>query len=74
MLKFEFCLPTTGEVVPDGADWFHEIKYDGYPFPSLFWSILPRHRLPALTAEQDRALATTPPMTCFRSPCCSLTG
>ena len=30
MSKFEFCLPTTGKVVPAGADWFHEIKYDGY--------------------------------------------
>jgi ATP-dependent DNA ligase len=30
MPKFEFCLPTTGKIVPAGADWFHEIKYDGY--------------------------------------------
>lgn len=30
MPKFEFCLPTTGKAVPAGADWFHEIKYDGY--------------------------------------------
>ncbi len=30
MPKFEFCLPTTGKAVPSGADWFHEIKYDGY--------------------------------------------
>jgi ATP-dependent DNA ligase len=30
MSKFEFCLPTTAEIVPAGADWFHEIKYDGY--------------------------------------------
>jgi ATP-dependent DNA ligase len=30
MSKFEFCLPTLGETVPAGADWFHEIKYDGY--------------------------------------------
>jgi bifunctional non-homologous end joining protein LigD len=30
MLKFEFCLPTTGKIVPAGAEWFHEIKYDGY--------------------------------------------
>ncbi|RTE88605.1 RNA ligase family protein [Bradyrhizobium sp. LVM 105] len=27
---FEFCLPTTAKAVPDGADWLHEIKYDGY--------------------------------------------
>jgi bifunctional non-homologous end joining protein LigD len=26
----EFCLPTMGKTVPAGADWFHEIKYDGY--------------------------------------------
>ena len=26
---FEFCLPTGAEVVPDGLDWIHEIKYDG---------------------------------------------
>jgi bifunctional non-homologous end joining protein LigD len=30
MLKFEFCLPTTGKQVTAGNDWFHEIKYDGY--------------------------------------------
>lgn len=30
MPKFEFCLPTLGNAVPAGADWFHEIKYDGY--------------------------------------------
>jgi hypothetical protein len=30
MSKFEFCLPTLGKAVPAGADWFHEIKYDGY--------------------------------------------
>jgi bifunctional non-homologous end joining protein LigD len=30
MPKFEFCIPTTGKVVPAGAEWFHEIKYDGY--------------------------------------------
>jgi ATP-dependent DNA ligase len=30
MPKFEFCLPTTAKIVPGGADWFHEIKYDGY--------------------------------------------
>ncbi|MGY2901092.1 SDR family oxidoreductase [Bradyrhizobium sp. URHC0002] len=30
------------------------------------------HRLPALTAEQDKALATTPADELFRLPCCSL--
>ncbi|MFB6451193.1 ATP-dependent DNA ligase [Bradyrhizobium tunisiense] len=27
---FEFCLPTAAKAVPDGPDWFHEVKYDGY--------------------------------------------
>ncbi|WP_438265057.1 hypothetical protein [Bradyrhizobium commune] len=27
---FEFCLPTAAKTVPDGPDWIHEIKYDGY--------------------------------------------
>lgn len=27
---FEFCLPTLGKAVPAGAEWFHEIKNDGY--------------------------------------------
>ena len=27
---YEFCLPTSAKAVPDGPDWFHEIKYDGY--------------------------------------------
>ncbi|MDH6263437.1 RNA ligase family protein [Bradyrhizobium sp. BR13661] len=27
---FEFCLPAAANVVPDGPDWIHEIKYDGY--------------------------------------------
>jgi ATP-dependent DNA ligase len=27
---FEFCLPTDAKVVPDGPDWLHEIKYEGY--------------------------------------------
>src|SRR6201992_2759534 len=30
MPKFEFCIPTPGKAVPTGAEWFHEIKYDGY--------------------------------------------
>ena len=28
---FEFCIPTAGTKVPSGPEWFHEIKYDGYP-------------------------------------------
>jgi bifunctional non-homologous end joining protein LigD len=28
--QFEFCIPTMGKAVPAGAEWFHEIKYDGY--------------------------------------------
>jgi bifunctional non-homologous end joining protein LigD len=28
--QFEFCIPTVGKMVPAGAEWFHEIKYDGY--------------------------------------------
>jgi ATP-dependent DNA ligase len=27
---FEFCLPTGAKTVPDGPDWLHEIKYDGF--------------------------------------------
>ena len=27
---FEFCIPTRATTVPDGEDWLHEIKYDGY--------------------------------------------
>src|SRR5437588_7146923 len=27
---FQFCLPTKSVKVPDGANWLHEIKYDGY--------------------------------------------
>jgi len=30
MTKFEFCIPTPGMSVPAGAEWFHEVKYDGY--------------------------------------------
>jgi bifunctional non-homologous end joining protein LigD len=30
MPKFEFRLPRTAKIVPDGAEWLHEIKYDGY--------------------------------------------
>jgi bifunctional non-homologous end joining protein LigD len=29
-MPFEFCLPTLGKAVPAGAEWFHEVKYDGY--------------------------------------------
>jgi hypothetical protein len=25
----EFCIPTGSTIVPDGPDWFHEVKYDG---------------------------------------------
>jgi hypothetical protein len=27
---YEFCLPTRGIKVPFGAEWYHEIKFDGY--------------------------------------------
>jgi hypothetical protein len=30
MPGFEFCVPTTGKAVPAGAEWLHEVKYDGY--------------------------------------------
>jgi len=32
MLKaFEFCIPATSNIVPEGPDWLlHEIKCDGY--------------------------------------------
>jgi bifunctional non-homologous end joining protein LigD len=30
MLSFEFCLPTRATAVPDGPDWVHEVKSDGY--------------------------------------------
>jgi ATP-dependent DNA ligase len=28
--RFDFCLPSKSISVPDGPDWLHEIKYDGY--------------------------------------------
>jgi bifunctional non-homologous end joining protein LigD len=27
---YEFCIPTRATSVPNGPDWLHEIKYDGY--------------------------------------------
>ena len=31
MLKaFEFSIPTGSTIVPDGPDWLHEVKYEGY--------------------------------------------
>lgn len=30
MRSFEFCLATKGLAVPNGPDWLHEVKYDGY--------------------------------------------
>jgi hypothetical protein len=35
----EFCLPNLGKAVPAGAEWFHEIKYDGYACASSATSI-----------------------------------
>jgi ATP-dependent DNA ligase len=29
-LEYLPCIPTRGTEVPSGADWFHEIKHDGY--------------------------------------------
>jgi bifunctional non-homologous end joining protein LigD len=29
-IEREFCLPTAAKTVPDGDEWFHEIKYDGF--------------------------------------------
>ena len=29
-MPFEFCIPTRSTTVPDGPNWLHEIKYDGY--------------------------------------------
>jgi len=26
----DFCIPTRATAVPDGDDWLHEVKYDGY--------------------------------------------
>lgn len=30
MRTFEYCRPTLAKAVPSGADWIHEVKYDGY--------------------------------------------
>jgi bifunctional non-homologous end joining protein LigD len=30
MPKFEFCIPAVGKAVPAGAEWLHQVKYDGY--------------------------------------------
>ena len=30
MPKFEFCIPIVARIMLAGAEWFHEIKYDGY--------------------------------------------
>lgn len=30
MQKFEFCKPVSRKEVPNGTDWIHEVKYDGY--------------------------------------------
>jgi bifunctional non-homologous end joining protein LigD len=30
IMSFDFCIPTKATRVPDGPDWFHEVKYDGY--------------------------------------------
>jgi bifunctional non-homologous end joining protein LigD len=32
MTKFEFWIPTPGNGVPAGAEWLHEVKYDGCRF------------------------------------------
>jgi ATP-dependent DNA ligase len=37
MPEYEFCIPTTGKVVPAGAEWLHEVKYDGYRIRQLRW-------------------------------------
>jgi bifunctional non-homologous end joining protein LigD len=29
-MQYAFSLPTKADKVPAGADWIHEIKYDGY--------------------------------------------
>jgi hypothetical protein len=29
-MQYEFSLPTKSDKVPAGAEWIHEIKYDGY--------------------------------------------
>ena len=29
-MAFDFCIPTRSTIVPDGPDWLHEVKYDGY--------------------------------------------
>jgi bifunctional non-homologous end joining protein LigD len=29
-MAFDFCIPTKSTIVPDGGEWLHEIKYDGY--------------------------------------------
>ena len=29
-MTYELCLATAGKQVPDGPDWIHEVKHDGY--------------------------------------------
>ncbi|WP_407114341.1 RNA ligase family protein [Bradyrhizobium sp. LMG 9283] len=29
-IAYELCLATAGKQVPDGPDWIHEVKHDGY--------------------------------------------
>ncbi|WP_370990924.1 hypothetical protein [Bradyrhizobium sp. DN5] len=29
-MAYELCLATAGKQVPNGPDWIHEVKHDGY--------------------------------------------
>ena len=58
---FDFCLPTRATTVPDGPDWLHEIKYDGYPYK--------RSHLIALRAT--KISASDPPSTWWRGFFCA---
>jgi hypothetical protein len=50
----DFCLPTKSATVPDGPDWLHEVKYDGYPRLCLSGPVRLHHECLMLTQEQTR--------------------
>jgi hypothetical protein len=56
---FDFCIPTRATAVPDGHDWLHEVKYDGYLTKAgARWG--PRPANHARRLQLDRPLSVDP--------------
>jgi len=64
-IAYELCLATAGKQVPDGPDWIHEVKHDGYRM-----LVIRENERVRLLSRNDLLFALPYPQSVCRSRAC----